>query len=622
VLECLLTNSFAKVDSLEQTGRQAVSVVQKAVPLLAKNTQKAAAARDQWGTKQRIGRDRAAVADLMTACEGLLAELSHLFALQGRRQTPAGQNARSHVRRVQSLLKDLAGARQQYDDVFHVTKMANRFMLIREPNDSPHADARRDLESQGNMDPRNLSSVLRSVLGARNVMTDTWAALHTLAAAGVTEESASWPLLRGLDIISAADVLATLQAGGRPSMSDAPADSTVGSDANDVPQASPSLTRAWWRSPSPSKRRQSSLRTGSGGGGFCMSGRNLSATLDDAVEVVKAADGGASSASTPAAAVDPEALQTLEAPPIQVKAMPKGGRYRGGIVDGEKCGLGQFEYRNGDRYEGQFAEDQYNGFGVYTFANGGLYQGQWADNKYEGLGVETFATGGTYHGGYQEGQRHGWGACSFANGDYYEGQWEGGARHGRGMQQCPNHSSYVGDYKNGKRDGYGCFTWGSGDRYIGEFSCDRPHGVGVYLFQSGQMYEGQWREGSKHGWSIFSLHNGQQWAGRWAEGRPQWMQNTASADTAPSGSTAGTAADVQKAVAAAAQARSAGTEGAARFSQHWEPEGELQGSVRRTVHQAVAAAEASASLQEAALRAVSAAVKAMDAAAAAKNKKK
>lgn len=63
----------------------------------------------------------------------------------------------------------------------------------------------------GHMDPRNLSSVLRSVLGARNVMTDTWAALHTLAAAGLTEMSASWPLLRGLDIISAADVLATLQ---------------------------------------------------------------------------------------------------------------------------------------------------------------------------------------------------------------------------------------------------------------------------------------------------------------------------------------------------------------------------------------------------------------------------
>ncbi len=56
--------------------------------------------------------------------------------------------------------------------------------------------------------------------------------------------------------------------------------------------------------------------------------------------------------------------------------MPKGGTYRGGIVDGEKSGLGQFEYRNGDRYEGQFARDEYNGFGVYSFANGGLYQGQ------------------------------------------------------------------------------------------------------------------------------------------------------------------------------------------------------------------------------------------------------
>lgn len=50
----------------------------------------------------------------------------------------------------------------------------------------------------------------------------------------------------------------------------------------------------------------------------------------------------------------------------------------------------------------------------------------------------------------------------------------------------------------------------------------------------------------------------------------------ASADTAPSGSTAGTAEDVQKVMNAAAKARLAGTEGAARFSQHWEPEAELQ----------------------------------------------
>ena len=63
----------------------------------------------------------------------------------------------------------------------------------------------------GQLDPRNLTSVLRNVLGAHNVMTDTWAALATLSAAGLSEASASWPLLRGLDILSAADVIVTLQ---------------------------------------------------------------------------------------------------------------------------------------------------------------------------------------------------------------------------------------------------------------------------------------------------------------------------------------------------------------------------------------------------------------------------
>ena len=45
--------------------------------------------------------------------------------------------------------QDLEGARRQYDDVFHVTKLANRFMLIREPGDSPQANAQRLLEVQG-----------------------------------------------------------------------------------------------------------------------------------------------------------------------------------------------------------------------------------------------------------------------------------------------------------------------------------------------------------------------------------------------------------------------------------------------------------------------------------------
>ena len=54
------------------------------------------------------------------------------------------------------------------------------------------------------------------------------------------------------------------------------------------------------------------------------------------------------------------------------------------------------------------------------------------------------------------------------------------------------------------------------------------------------------------------------------------MQNTSSAATAPRGSKEGSATDVQKAVSAAIAARQAGTQGAERFSHHWEPEGQLQ----------------------------------------------
>lgn len=233
-----------------------------------------------------------------------------------------------------------------------------------------------------------------------------------------------------------------------------------------------------------------------------------------------------------------------------------------------------------------------------------------------GVGVYLFQSGQMYEGQWREGSKHGWSIFSLHNGQ----QWAGWPL---SSLPVPTGVSVPRELSQ-PADSHTCNT--------GRVC---PSGRAVHARGSEQK-----RAVQRPGYYIFQLHDdcefGPMWcwqlickqfgarrgAGRWAEGRPQWMQNTASADTAPSGSTAGTAADVQKAVAAAAQARSAGTEGAARFSQHWEPEGELQGSVRRTVHQAVAAAEASASLQEAALRAVSAAVKAMDAAAAAKNKKK
>ena len=128
---------------------------------------------------------------------------------------------------------------------------------------------------------------------------------------------------------------------------------------------------------------------------------------------------------------------------------------------------------------------------------------------------------------------------------------------------------------------------------------------------------------------TYTLANGQQWAGRWSLGRPEWMQNVASAaqaegasDAVPKVRALAAAADDwchhcccccccccsscraksmmrpvgcvstsrgagllcdpltllpgAQALEAAKAARAAGNEGAARFTDHWQPEGQLQ----------------------------------------------
>ena len=63
----------------------------------------------------------------------------------------------------------------------------------------------------GRKDIRQLESVLRGVTSGRNRMHGIRSTLAALQAAGITQDDPSWTLLRGLDISTAADVLASLQ---------------------------------------------------------------------------------------------------------------------------------------------------------------------------------------------------------------------------------------------------------------------------------------------------------------------------------------------------------------------------------------------------------------------------
>lgn len=634
-VERLIMNSTKQIEAIEQVAQQAVTVVLRNMAPLRKLARGAACNqinRNAYGLSVRLAMRRSATAELIDASASLLADLAHLFSLIAGQQSAAGQRGRTSGRHIATLMKDLEGGREQFAAICKELKLAGRFMLMRDPGAGNNPDLEERIVEEGQKDTRQLESVLRGVTHGRNKMHAIWSTLSALQAAGITAEDPSWPLLRGLDINTASDVLTTLQLNAKPnalSEEAAAARAETDADVNLSPQASPALGRGWWRSPSkgPRKSLQKSNTSQLKSPSKALWPTDEASAPESAAEDSDVNDlaNGLAHTSLEDSALENGALHTPQKtsadstpgsrPAIQIRNLKHGDVYRGGIVKGAKVGLGQFEYGNGDMYDGQFEADSMHGYGVYTFVSGGLYQGQWDAGRYSGLGVETFPSGGTYHGEYADGCRSGWGACSFANGDYFEGQWAAGSRHGRGMQQCPDHSSFVGSYREGKRHGHGCYTFGNGDRYMGEYENDVPHGHGVYLFASGQAYEGQWHNGSKHGWCVYSLANGQQWAGRWTNGRPDWMQHMAAAKKEAAGSGEKGAA-VEQAMAAAAAARKAGNEGAAHFKDHWQPEGQLQASVRRAVQLAVMAAETAAGVQEAVQAAVREAVAAAEAAAA------
>ena len=65
----------------------------------------------------------------------------------------------------------------------------------------------------GQRDTRQIDTTNRAVIGARNSLGSMWNTLGALQVAGVTPADPSWPLLQGLDIATAADVLSTLEVG-------------------------------------------------------------------------------------------------------------------------------------------------------------------------------------------------------------------------------------------------------------------------------------------------------------------------------------------------------------------------------------------------------------------------
>lgn len=56
-------------------------------------------------------------------------------------------------------------------------------------------------------------------------------------------------------------------------------------------------------------------------------------------------------------------------------------QYTGEFLNGERHGMGHFEYTNGNLYTGSWEKDKKCGFGKLRWTNSDMYSGEWKDNK-------------------------------------------------------------------------------------------------------------------------------------------------------------------------------------------------------------------------------------------------
>jgi len=52
---------------------------------------------------------------------------------------------------------------------------------------------------------------------------------------------------------------------------------------------------------------------------------------------------------------------------------PDGSTYDGQWLEGDRCGVGTYTFRNGDIYEGEWKDDQKHGKGIYKYKATGTH---------------------------------------------------------------------------------------------------------------------------------------------------------------------------------------------------------------------------------------------------------
>jgi hypothetical protein len=141
------------------------------------------------------------------------------------------------------------------------------------------------------------------------------------------------------------------------------------------------------------------------------------------------------------------------------------------------------DYDIGKHYDGEWSGGTRNGYAIQYFRNANLakgdwYRGQFKDGQRSGLGVYEYAPA--------EGQR------TLRN----IGEWDQGLPNGHGETDLTNGDRLLGELKDGALSGVGVYLHADGRRYEGGFSASEPEGSGVLWTKDGKVASaGIWKKG-------------------------------------------------------------------------------------------------------------------------------
>ena len=196
----------------------------------------------------------------------------------------------------------------------------------------------------------------------------------------------------------------------------------------------------------------------------------------------------------------------------------RGRGIEGGIRAGEFVGTVTLSHAGGGTTTVPWSGGDLTGDTVQTGSNG-TYRGGLVAGMRCGMGEFLSATGSTYRGSWSQGLPEGHGVFYGEKNQRYEGEWLAGVPCGKGWYTSIDGTfSYEGYWRDGRYEGEGKLTWSDGTVYEGMFSDGQRGGQGRYQDVSGGWYNGAWDKDSYHGRGTIHLRSGVERTLRWAHG--------------------------------------------------------------------------------------------------------